>query len=656
MKPNTLVLKRAVQCLLFFLALGMKTPTQAVPPQYNPSTFQYRGIVEGFYGPSWTHQDRLEILRFMGQVGMNVYFYAPKEDRYHRDKWRESYPDDQLKRFKVLLESARKNQVDFYYAISPGVSMVYSDAREHQALQRKIQAMQSLGVEHFALFLDDLPPTLQHETDQQEFASLAHAHVDLINRVYLYLGTGANSLVVCPTTYTNAWGDREYLRILGTAVPKEVLFFWTGIDVVSPEINREQAEEWGKLMSRKPLIWDNLPVNDYARWRPFLGALKFRASDLAEATLGIISNPMSESHASMIPLATVADYARNPTGYNPQRSLQTALKKLYGKEAFVHLQTFAEIYGDYGWDHNVFEPLFVPGLPLHLPRIKEALARLKRAMEGLKRPFLAQSDRLRKLTEELEPFLIRTTARWLDLQSDLGSGLKNRVGTYPNKTFRTHRAAVPVHVDGDLSEWRQEKFYNLEGGPGREKDNVARVALLWDDGHLYVAVEVRSELTDLPKGESLSKGDHLALILVRQPADPDNCLKPEDLVILVAPPRDKRQPQKLVLSMHLEGFMAKYMAGAHSLTTNSFIMAQFGFPPDPGDSCASQITCRSRKGATGYDTEISIPRMGRREFRFNLVVRAVDRVQGRKRSHTEMLSQKRYPANPTTFPRVLLVE
>ena len=634
----------------------MQLPTQEAPSQYHPPAFQYRGIVEGFYGPPWTHQDRLEILRFMGQVGMNAYFYAPKEDRYHRDKWRESYPDDQVKRFKVLLESARENRVDFYYAISPGVSMVYSDAREHQALQRKIQAMQSLDVRHFALFLDDLPPKLQHEQDQQKFASLADAHVDLINRLYLYLGAEANTLVVCPTTYTNAWGDREYLRILGTAVPKEIPFFWTGIDVVAPEISREQAEEWGKLMSRKPLIWDNLPVNDYARWRPFLGALKFRASDLAEVALGIISNPMSESHASMIPLATVADYAWNPAGYDPQRSLLTALKRLYGEGSFVHLQTFAEIYGDYGWNHNVFEPLFVPGLPLHVPRVKEALVRLKRAMEELKRPFPAQSDRLRKLVEELEPFLTRTTTRWLDLQSDPGFRLENGVRIYPNKTFRTRKAPVPVRVDGDLSEWRQEKFYSLEGGPGKEKENLARVALLWDDGHLYVAVEVRSAPTHLLKGESLSEGDHLALILVRQPADPDNCLKPEDLVVLLAPPGDKREPQKLVRSMRFEGFMAKYMAGARSLITNNFLMAQFGFPPKPGDSFASRITCRARKSSTGYETEIAIPRMGRREFRLNLLVRAVNRVQGRRQRRTEMLSQERYPANPTTFPRVLLVE
>ena len=41
-------------------------------------SFAERGVVEGFYGTPWTHQDRLDILRFEGAHALNVYYYAPK--------------------------------------------------------------------------------------------------------------------------------------------------------------------------------------------------------------------------------------------------------------------------------------------------------------------------------------------------------------------------------------------------------------------------------------------------------------------------------------------------------------------------------------------------------------------------------------------------
>ena len=60
------------------------------------------------------------MLRFEGQHAMNVYYYAPKDDPYHRARWREPYPRDQLKRLGELVETAHQNFVDFCFAISPG--------------------------------------------------------------------------------------------------------------------------------------------------------------------------------------------------------------------------------------------------------------------------------------------------------------------------------------------------------------------------------------------------------------------------------------------------------------------------------------------------------------------------------------------------------
>ena len=56
----------------------------------------HRGTIEGFYGSPWTAEERLDQLAFYGRYKLNTYVYAPKDDPYHRDRWREPYPPDAL--------------------------------------------------------------------------------------------------------------------------------------------------------------------------------------------------------------------------------------------------------------------------------------------------------------------------------------------------------------------------------------------------------------------------------------------------------------------------------------------------------------------------------------------------------------------------------
>ena len=54
---------------------------------------RHRGIIEGFYGEPWSHEERLAALRLAGRVKLNSYVYAPKDDPWHRERWRELYPE-----------------------------------------------------------------------------------------------------------------------------------------------------------------------------------------------------------------------------------------------------------------------------------------------------------------------------------------------------------------------------------------------------------------------------------------------------------------------------------------------------------------------------------------------------------------------------------
>jgi len=191
-----------------------KNRTQAVLSDF-PS-FPVRGIVEGFYGRPWSHQDRLEVLRFEGQQAMNVYYYAPKDDPYHRTLWQEPYPPQEMSRLSELAETARRNFVDFCFAISPGLSMRYSSDEDFSVLVRKLDSVARLGVSCIALFLDDVPPELQDPQDQSRFKTLAQAHAYVVNKLYEHLKSRWPDarLTFTPTTYTNEWGSRDYIKEL----------------------------------------------------------------------------------------------------------------------------------------------------------------------------------------------------------------------------------------------------------------------------------------------------------------------------------------------------------------------------------------------------------------------------------------------------------
>ena len=62
-----------------------------------------RGVIEGFYGNWWSQEDRIRQFEFYGKNKMNVYIYAPKDDPYHRAKWREAYPEAEANKLKELV-------------------------------------------------------------------------------------------------------------------------------------------------------------------------------------------------------------------------------------------------------------------------------------------------------------------------------------------------------------------------------------------------------------------------------------------------------------------------------------------------------------------------------------------------------------------------
>ena len=486
-------------------------------------SFPERGIVEGFYGTPWSSQDRLDMLRFEGQHGMNVYYYAPKDDPYHRKLWREPYPPEQMTALKELVDAARANFVDFCFAISPGLSMTYSDDEDFAKLTAKLESVGKLGVSCFALFLDDVPPELQNPQDQARFQSVAAAHVYVVNKLYQYLLSQSpdNRLTVTPTTYTNDWGSRDYIRELGASVDPHVKLVWTGTKVVPPQITADQAREWGKLLRRKPLLWDNFPVNDGIPWRLNLGPLRGRDPDLAQEVSGFFSNPMNQAHASMIPLQTVADYLWNSHAYHPERALEQAVVDQYGQRAPELLQPFLKAYGDYWWDDNLFKPLFVETRkPFDITRMEREIAVLQSALKPLH-----NHVRFRNLLPELAPFPSKTRTRLKAVAAD--EAFRRQPGgrlvlREDYDVLHASRLGHPVRLKDGAARSGSDAYQlasssqvvqgtALWKGPAKFS---ARLALGWDPQYLHLRVDVTDpEPNQFFVGRLIDHGDIFTLTL-----------------------------------------------------------------------------------------------------------------------------------------------
>lgn len=309
--------------------------------------FAKRGYIEGFYGDTWEQSKRLSVMSLMAKYGMNTFYYAPKDDEYHREKWREPYPEKELSELKNLFDFATENHLDFCWSIGPGLTYKYTSEEDFDLLINKIKNVYSVGVRNFGLLLDDIPADFQYEEDKQAFDSTVDAHVFLVNKAYNTLKAFDSSitLTVCPTQY---FGDEKgyYISKFGSGIPADVSLFWTGAEICSRIQTVREADEFMRSTRHKPLYWDNFPVNDAEMFQEMhIGPLKGRDKELYRSCEGIISNVMEYAECSKIPLMTIADYLWNPECYDPDKSLENAHTEMLGenRELFFYLAEHLEV-------------------------------------------------------------------------------------------------------------------------------------------------------------------------------------------------------------------------------------------------------------------------------------------------------------------------
>jgi hyaluronoglucosaminidase len=304
-----------------------------------------RGVLEGFYGVYYTFPERNDLIRFSAAHGFNYYLYAPKNDRQHRMRWREPYPDYIMEQFADTVRIAESHGVTFCYSIGSGVSMSYASQEDFERIATKLKAFYHIGVRAFNITLDDIASDFKHEADRERYGSFAEAHADVCNRLYAWLTEldPRNTLSLCPTDYHGTAPFSAYLHELGEKLQPEVDIMYTGPDICSTEIAAAHADTFAEAARRKPILWDNYPVNDLdMKSRLHIGPIRGRDAALPDRVKGVVVNTMVQAEASKIPLLTYADYLDDPAGYDPTASWKRALQRVGGERSVEALTRFAE--------------------------------------------------------------------------------------------------------------------------------------------------------------------------------------------------------------------------------------------------------------------------------------------------------------------------
>lgn len=300
----------------------------------------YRGAIEGFYGQPWSHEHRLRQLDFYGRNKMNVYIYGPKDDPYHRDRWREPYPDSQAREIQALNERAKQRGVNFYWAIHPGVDIQWNDA-DRDRLVEKLERMYDLGIRSFAVFFDDIWG--EGAKGEKQTALLNH-----LDSVFVKAHGDIAPLLLCPTEYNRSWSsdNSPYLAALGNGLNPGIEVMWTGNSVVHT-IDQEAMRWINARIKRKAYIWFNFPVNDFVRDHLLLGPTYGNDPAIADDLSGFVSNPMQYAESSKIALYSIADYTWNMRAYRWDTSWQRAIADLLPSDSLA-LSTFAAYNEDLG--------------------------------------------------------------------------------------------------------------------------------------------------------------------------------------------------------------------------------------------------------------------------------------------------------------------
>jgi len=296
-----------------------------------------RGVIEGFYGVPWTREARLAVIPRLADLKLNLFAYAPKGDWALSALWKAPLSEEDADRIREVVQVASRQRMRVCWEVRPVILLVFSSEEDFEAILAKYRAIASNGADCLILAFDDTEKFFYDE-DQARYGSYIEGLVDFANRLGRALRAEwpAAMLVFVPRDYwLNAPDAATDLVYLGQNLDPVWEVAWTGNEVVPATITASDADAYGAIVHRRPFLGDNFPVTDDANKTGVLnlGPLVGRSADLPERVSGIGYNATPLAFASLLGVATGADFAWNPGAYEPERSLRDAARWLAGEEA-----------------------------------------------------------------------------------------------------------------------------------------------------------------------------------------------------------------------------------------------------------------------------------------------------------------------------------
>ncbi|GBF56511.1 O-GlcNAcase [Candidatus Phycosocius bacilliformis] len=289
------------------------------------------GIVEGYFGQPWSWDDRRAVVEILAQHGYRFFHYAPKGDPHLRRRWIEPHPLQEAGQIAQFVNFCKGLGVRVGVGLSPYEA--FNDFNDHvrHVFQHRLEDLASLGVQELGIFFDDMHSTLPDLAERQ--VDIMHLARDTVPHL---------KLIMTPTYYTNdpvldrVFGRRPptYLSDLGTHLDPAIDVYWTGEEVCSREYSLGHLRDVGKILKRKPLLWDNYPVNDGPRMSQFLHVRAFtgRPHQMGDWLAGHAVNPALQPFLTCLPAITLAMSYAQGEDYCYGASTHAAAIQLLGTE------------------------------------------------------------------------------------------------------------------------------------------------------------------------------------------------------------------------------------------------------------------------------------------------------------------------------------
>ncbi len=299
------------------------------------------GVIEGFYGRSWSFETRLAYADYLSEAGLNTCIYCPKEDPYLRREWQHDWPESQWVELQQLAKTYRQRRIKWGVGLSPVELYRNYGALQREQLKTKLERLCELEAPLLAILFDDMPGDLD---------ALASRQAEIVADVCRWAPLA--KVLVCPTYYSfdpvleQYFGrmPADYWLQLGRDMPVDIDIFWTGNQVCSESIGAKDLQPIVEQLGRRVLLWDNYPVNDGAVRSNFLYTSKLtaRSSDLGAYISGHLCNPMNQGLLSLPALSGLAQlYGSGDFG-------SEALCRLLGPLTLERLSRDGQVFEEQG--------------------------------------------------------------------------------------------------------------------------------------------------------------------------------------------------------------------------------------------------------------------------------------------------------------------